>query len=84
MVMLNGFEFKKSTRKNKKYDVYKDGKYLVSFGDINYQHYKDKIGLYSNLNHNDENRRRLYKLRHAKDNINDKTSAGHFSWFYLW
>jgi hypothetical protein len=32
-----------STRKNKKYDVYNwDNKYLFSFGDNRYMHYKDK------------------------------------------
>ena len=35
------YTFKISTKKNKKYDVYKNSKYLVSFGDKNYQHYKD-------------------------------------------
>lgn len=63
--------FVKSTRKNKKYDVYEqkqDGlKYLTSFGDVRYQHYKDKLGLYSHLNHLDKKRRDLYYTRHKKD-----------------
>lgn len=84
MVKLDGFEFKKSTRKNKKYDVFKDGKYITSFGDNRYQHYFDKVGLWSNLNHNDKERRRLYRLRHSKDKLDDKTSAGYFSYYYLW
>ena len=49
------YQFKVSTRKNKKYDVYKHNKYLVSFGDKRYEHYEDKtpIKYYSNLNHYD-------------------------------
>ena len=84
-VKLNGFEFKKSTRKYKKYDVFdKEGKYITSFGDLRYQHYYDKVGLWSNLNHKDEERRRHYRLRHSKDKLSDKTSAGYFAYYYLW
>ena len=36
------YVFKVSTRTNKKYDVYKDNKYLVSFGDKRYEQYEDK------------------------------------------
>lgn len=82
---LDGFTFKApSKRKFKKYDVYKDDKYITSFGDTRYDHYYDKIGYYKNKNHNDEKRRRLYRLRHKNDNLNDKNSSGYFSWFYLW
>ena len=50
------YRFKISVKRNKKYDVYKNGKYLVSFGDRNYQHYKDKTPLkaWSVLDHNDK------------------------------
>jgi hypothetical protein len=72
----------KSTRKNKKYDVYDNGKYLLSFGDARYQQYYDKLGAYKHLNHYDENRRRLYYLRHGyTDNIK---SAKYWSNRYLW
>ena len=50
----------KSNLKFKKYAVYvlKDGKRrLIHFGDARYQQYKDKIGLYSHLDHNDKKRR---------------------------
>ena len=77
----------KSNRKNKKYmaaivddngNIYKN----VHFGDTRYQQYKDKtpLGLYSHLDHNDENRRRLYHLRHK----NDTKPAGILSKAYLW
>lgn len=84
-------EMKKSKKINKKYDVYFNGKYLVSFGDSRYQHYKDKIGLWSALDHNDKARRKNYLARAkgikdkkgklTKDNIN---SANYFSINYLW
>lgn len=78
--------FVKSTRKNKKYDVYEqkqDGlKYLTSFGDVRYQHYKDKLGLYSHLNHLDKKRRDLYYTRHKKDY--PKYSPDWFSKKLLW
>ena len=36
------YQFKVSTRKNKKYDVYENNKYIVSFGDNRYEQYEDK------------------------------------------
>jgi hypothetical protein len=75
------YTFKKSTRKNKKYDVYKNGRYLLSFGDSRYEQYFDKIGLYSKQNHNDEKRRELYYKRHGPAKIE---SAKWFSHNYLW
>lgn len=84
MVFLDGYEFRKSTRKNKKYDAYRDGKYLTSFGDNRYEHYHDKIGLWSELDHGDEKRRDAYRSRHQGDRLDDDTSAGFFSWNYLW
>lgn len=73
-----------STKKNKKYDVYLDDKYLLSFGDIRYQQYKDRLGYYSKLNHNDPERRDLYKTRHHHDHINDPNYPGFWSWWFLW
>ena len=34
------YTFKVSTRKHKKYDAFKNGKYVVSFGDNRYQQYR--------------------------------------------
>ena len=81
---INGYTIKVSTRKNKKYDVYKDDKYITSFGDKRYQHYKDLIGYYSSLNHNDKKRRDNYRMRHKNDYINDDSKAGYWSYHYLW
>lgn len=75
---------KPSTRRNKKYDVYTDDRYLLSFGDNRYEQYNDRIGYYSNLNHYDKNRRNSYKSRHHFDNINNPNYAGYWSWWFLW
>ncbi len=75
----------KSKAKNKKYSVYvmKDGKKkLIHFGDSRYQQFKDKLGEYSHLDHNDKKRRELYYKRHGK--ATSKDSARYFSHKYLW
>lgn len=83
-----------SSAKNKKYSVYvmKDGKKkLINFGDVRYQHYKDKIGKFSRLDHGDKDRRKSYLAR-AKGIKNkagqltwkDKTSPNYFSIRFLW
>lgn len=82
---IEGYDIFVSKRKNKKYDVYKDGKYILSFGQRNMQHYRDKIGHFSNLDHNDKQRLANFKNRFrqliAK---NDKNSAMYWSDKYLW
>jgi len=75
----------KSKAKNKKYSVYimKDGKKkLIHFGDSRFSQYKDKLGEYSHLDHNDKKRRELYYKRHGK--ATSKDSARYFSHKYLW
>ena len=79
---MKKYTFKKSTRKNKKYDVYYKGKYLVSFGDKRYQQYEDKIGLYSHLDHKDNKRRYNYYKRFGIDA--EEGTAKYFSHHYLW
>jgi len=78
------YEFIISRRKGKKYDVFKNGKYLVSFGANDYEHYQDKTPLkaYSHLNHYDKERRRLYYARHGE--AAKFESAKWFSHKYLW
>jgi len=85
---LNGFDFRKSIKKNKKYDVFKDGKYITSFGAIHpngtpYTQYFDKIQVYKDYNNYDDKKRENYKKRHEKDRHN-KYSAGWFSDIFLW
>ena len=76
------YSFKVSSRKGKKYDVYKNNKYLVSFGSKNFQHYYDKIGFYKHLNHLDNKRRDNYYSRFGKYAKPD--TAKWFSHNYLW
>ncbi len=82
--------FQRSSTKNKKYDAILRNKLTmkikkVPFGDLRYQHFKDRtpLKLYSYLDHNDVNRRRNYMLRHQND-INNKFSSGYFAAKYLW
>ena len=57
-------DFKKSTRKGKKYMVNYNGRW-IHFGDSSAEHYKDTtpLKLYSHLNHNDEKRKKSYLAR---------------------
>ena len=75
----------KSKAKNKKYSVYvmKDGKKkLIHFGDSRYGQFKDKIGDFSHLDHNDKKKRDSYYARHGE--TNDKNSAKYWSHKILW
>jgi hypothetical protein len=84
----------KSKAKFKKYSVYvmKDGKKtLIHFGDSKHDQYKDKIGFYAELDHNDKDRRDRY-LKRAKGIKNkqgeltwkDKNSANYWAIRKLW
>ncbi len=89
----------KSNRKNKKYVAHINDKgqiIKIHFGDKRYQQYKDKIGEYSQKDHKDNKRRKLYYLRHSGvDNkhaairkewkkSNGKYNAKILSHIYLW
>ena len=78
------YQFKVSTRKNKKYDVYKNNKYIISFGDKNYEHFEDRTpnNFYWSLNHYDEKRRQNYYKRFGNSPAYE--SAMYFSHKYLW
>jgi hypothetical protein len=88
----DGYIFRAPSRRiNKKYDVFsEDDNYITSFGARKmtgepYEQYEDLVSdFYSDYNHFDPKRRKLYRMRHRKDNINDPTSAGYFAWHYLW
>tara|TARA_R110000868_G_scaffold251118_2_gene507855 strand:- start:169 stop:465 length:297 start_codon:yes stop_codon:yes gene_type:complete len=47
----------------------------INFGNINYDDY---------LTTNDDEKKRLYRLRHQNDNINDLNYPGAWSWHLLW
>lgn len=66
-----GVQIKPSSRKNKKIDVFKDGKFLVSIGDIRYSDFATT---------KDKERQRLYKIRHK----NNKGLAGRYASAILW
>ena len=84
-------DFKKSTRKNKKYMITSPSGFVIHFGDKRYFHYRDKIGLYSKLDHNDKTRRRSYlarskKIRDGAGRLtwNNPESANFYSIRFLW
>lgn len=80
------YEIVVSKRKNKKYDVYKNGKYLLSFGDLRYEHFRDNtpIKAYSHLDHNDVKRRDNFRKRFKKHDHWDEDKALFYSWNLLW
>jgi hypothetical protein len=65
-----GVTIKPSTRKNKKIDVYKDGKYIRSIGDVRYLDYPTYIKEEGKVKADE--RRRLYRLRHTKNTLGEK------------
>jgi len=69
-----------SKKANKKIDVYKKGVLLHSIGDINYLDYPTYLQINKALA---ENRRKLYKIRHAADR-KIKGSAGYYASEILW
>lgn len=76
----------KSKAKNKKYSVYVKGKSgnpkLIHFGDKRYGQFKDKLGYYKRLDHNDPKRKKAYYDRHGP--ATDKNTAKYWSHKILW
>ena len=82
---------------HKKYSaILKNGR-RVSFGDRRYQHYQDSVpvemggGIWSSLDHHDEDRRRKYQQRHSGVKTSDgeraisvRYSPAWFSYYLLW
>ena len=88
ILTLNDFDYRRSRRKDKKYDVYYKKNFITSFGGIHpngmpYSQYYDKLGLFREYDNNDDRKRANYKKRHEKDRHN-KYSAGWFSDLLLW
>jgi hypothetical protein len=86
-------EFKKSTRKNKKYAARTPSGNWVHFGDTRFGQYKDitGLGLYSHLDHKDPKRRVAYRKRHGgiklksgKLAVLDREQPSYYSWRFLW
>jgi hypothetical protein len=79
----DGYVFKVPKRTSKKkYDVYKDGIFLTSFGSNTNNQYRDKIGYYKNLDHLDKDKRKRFYDRFGKSPKFE--SALWFSQRFLW
>jgi hypothetical protein len=61
-----------STKKGKKLDVFKNGKLIASIGDIGYKDYPTYLKEDGPAVANE--RRRLYRLRHTKNTLNEQLS----------
>ena len=70
---------KPSEHKNKKIDVYKDNKFICSIGYSRYLDYPSYLEI--NKEHA-ENKRKLYHLRHHKENI--PNTKGYYALKILW
>ena len=73
-----GVDIYPSKRKYKKIDVFKNGQYLVSIGDIHYKDYPTFLAQ-DGLEIADKHRR-LYRNRHK----NDSGIAGKLAMYILW
>ena len=85
-------EFKKSTRKGKKYMVFYNGKW-IHFGDSAANQFYDStgLGLYTYLDHLDKKKQKSYLarakgIRDKEGNLTykDKNSPNHYSIRFLW
>ena len=85
-------EIKQSTRKNKKYMVKYNNKW-IHFGDTRYEQFMDKtpLKLYSNMDHKDDTRRfnyinRAMGIKDKNGNItaNNPNSANFYALRLLW
>ena len=84
----------KSPLPGKKYAVYvmrNNKKVLIHFGDSSMQHFKDKLGVWSKLDHNDKARRKNYLtrsggIRNKKGELtaNNKNYANYWARRILW
>jgi hypothetical protein len=72
-----GLEVRPSTKKGRKIDVYKDGKYVASVGALSYSDYPTYLREEGKAVA--EERRRLYHLRHKKDTLRERLAS-----YLLW
>lgn len=76
-----GVDVKPSSVKGKKIDVFKNGKKIASVGALGYDDYPTHIE--KKGKEFADKRRRLYKIRHAKDK-DIKGTAGYYADKLLW
>ncbi len=78
--------FKYQGKGFKKYSVYvksdKGNKKLIHFGDKRYGQFKDKLGVYKNMDHGDPKRKKAYYDRHGK--ATSKDTPKYWSHKILW
>ena len=74
-------DIRASTKKNKKIDVYKNGKFICSIGDNRYLDFPTYQAKY-NLEYA-KKRQALYHLRHNKEK-NITGTAGYYAFHILW
>jgi hypothetical protein len=94
MELYKPFFSNESTPREKKYSVWvmKDRKpKLIHFGDRSMEHYHDKLGKWTNLDHKDKTRRASYRaraegIRNKKNKLTykDRNSSNYWSYHYLW
>lgn len=91
-ITVNGtkYEVGKSDNPSKMYDVFRENKYLFSFGHPDYQNYKDYFGEYPETIHGDKTRQKNYIKRHMGIMSNGvpaptiQESPAYFSMRFLW
>jgi len=85
--------FEKSNHKYKKYSVISPKGKIIHFGDTRYEQYKDStgLGIYSHLDHLDQERRKRYlarakkiKDKNGKLTWNNPESSNYYSIRFLW
>lgn len=79
--------WKNETKSKNKYWVYvksdnKRGYKKIGFGHKDYGQFKDKLGHYKSLDHNDPERKKRYYKRHGK--ATSKDTAKYWSHTILW
>jgi len=93
-IMNRSIPIRISTRKNKKYDVYYNNRW-ISFGDNRYEHYKTSKLIPTSLRiypeHLDKQRRANYRRRaskivnkYGKLTYKDKNSSNYWAYKLLW
>jgi len=90
MVKVGKYDYLKSNKQNKKLMVNINDKW-VHFGDTRYQHYKDRSGIWSKMDHKDDERRKKYLARATKIKnkngdltANDPSSPNYHAIRILW
>jgi hypothetical protein len=91
MVVVDGFEYKVSNRRDKKLQVWVRGRW-IHFGQKGYQHYYDRTQLLpKSWNHKDSTRRANYlsrangiKLKTGQRAANDPSSPNYHAIKILW